>query len=214
MSQDCDLINGLAVDKSQETRCPVCFFSFSSGIFSEFPFLLYFFHIYNNLQMQRYQPIYTIWFPIRYIIFLSWHVIIAQKPFPDVLALLIICMRSIVLYVFLIWNYLTFFRKLFFLPKDDLSLYLGIKTPSWFITLSWKHDKYQTSWEDFGFYLLVKNWSDWTADKLTKDQVIKWLVSFAFYLICSMLVFSRLRANLIELLKISLSLCSFILRIH
>uniref|UniRef100_A0A8R1TM51 C2H2-type domain-containing protein n=1 Tax=Onchocerca volvulus TaxID=6282 RepID=A0A8R1TM51_ONCVO len=30
MSQDCDLINGLAVDKSQETRCPVCFFSFSS----------------------------------------------------------------------------------------------------------------------------------------------------------------------------------------
>ncbi|CAG9535270.1 unnamed protein product [Cercopithifilaria johnstoni] len=30
ISQDCDLINGLAVEKSQETRCPVCFFSFSS----------------------------------------------------------------------------------------------------------------------------------------------------------------------------------------
>ncbi|KAM3722404.1 Zinc finger protein [Dirofilaria immitis] len=30
LSQDCDLINGLAVEKSQETRCPVCFFSFSS----------------------------------------------------------------------------------------------------------------------------------------------------------------------------------------
>ncbi|KAL3997210.1 Zinc finger C2H2 type family protein [Acanthocheilonema viteae] len=30
ISQNCDLINGLAVEKSQETRCPVCFFSFSS----------------------------------------------------------------------------------------------------------------------------------------------------------------------------------------
>uniref|UniRef100_A0A0R3RTA9 Zinc finger protein n=1 Tax=Elaeophora elaphi TaxID=1147741 RepID=A0A0R3RTA9_9BILA len=30
ISQDCDLINGLALEKSQETRCPVCFFSFSS----------------------------------------------------------------------------------------------------------------------------------------------------------------------------------------
>uniref|UniRef100_A0A915PVN9 C2H2-type domain-containing protein n=1 Tax=Setaria digitata TaxID=48799 RepID=A0A915PVN9_9BILA len=30
VSQECDLIDGLAVEKSQETRCPVCFFSFSS----------------------------------------------------------------------------------------------------------------------------------------------------------------------------------------
>ncbi|VDN02868.1 unnamed protein product [Thelazia callipaeda] len=30
LSQNCDLVNNMALEKSQETRCPVCFFSFNS----------------------------------------------------------------------------------------------------------------------------------------------------------------------------------------
>lgn len=41
MSQDCDLINGLAVEKLQETRCPVCLFSFSSGTYARYSYPLF-----------------------------------------------------------------------------------------------------------------------------------------------------------------------------